>query len=91
MAELGNNYNNSYGTSWADQWDPLPEYYDKSSKKSSGAGMASKYGKKVGDGLGKTKSVASNGAKKVKEGTSIGLQWLKDKYHNKKTTAHNKH
>lgn len=86
MAELGNNYN-SYGTSWADQWDPQPEYYAPA-KKSSGTGMASKYGKKVGDGLGKTKSVATTGAKKVKEGTSIGLQWIKEKYQNRKKNSH---
>lgn len=74
--ESGNNYNNSsYGTSWADQWDPLPEYSEKSSssKKNTTSAMASK-------GLEKTKTAASTGAKKVKG----GLTWIKDKYH--KTT-----
>ncbi|GFP98473.1 hypothetical protein PHJA_001991200 [Phtheirospermum japonicum] len=65
------------GGSWADQWDtaqePLPE------KKKSGGGSASKYGKKVGEGLGKTKAAATTGVKKVKEGTSVGFQWIKDK------------
>ncbi|KAI3513430.1 hypothetical protein L2E82_26752 [Cichorium intybus] len=78
--------NDAYGTSWADQWDhnpdPMPAAnYD---KKTSGVGMTGKYGKKVGEGFGKTKEVAATGAKKVKQGTSIGLQWIKDKYH--KTT-----
>ncbi|KAL7192046.1 hypothetical protein ACSBR2_023987 [Camellia fascicularis] len=76
--------NNSYGTSWADQWDynsdPLPTA---ETKKSSGAGGGG-FGKKVGEGFGKTKVVASTGMKKVKEGTTVGFQWIKDKYH--KTT-----
>ncbi|KAF8390336.1 hypothetical protein HHK36_024861 [Tetracentron sinense] len=68
--------NNSYGASWADQWDysnpdPVPE------QKSSGA--TAKYGKKLGVGFGKTKEVTSTGMKKMKEGTSKGLQWIKDK------------
>ncbi|GJZ17867.1 hypothetical protein Tco_0553990 [Tanacetum coccineum] len=42
-----------------------------------GGSMAGKYGKK-------TKDVAMTGAKKVKQGTSIGIQWIKDKY--QKTT-----
>lgn len=73
--ELGNNYNNSYGTSWADQWDPKPEYPQgsSSSKKSTAAtAMASK-------GLDKTKTAASTGVKKLK----FGFQWIKDKYHHK--------
>ncbi|EPS61712.1 hypothetical protein M569_13084, partial [Genlisea aurea] len=65
------------GGTWADLWDagvdPAPEH-----KKSGGA--ASKYGKKVGEGLGKTKSAAVSGVKKVRDGTSIGFQWIKDKY-----------
>ncbi|XXG75223.1 hypothetical protein AAC387_Pa07g3779 [Persea americana] len=70
----------SFGTSWADQWDysnpdPIPE------KKES---TKAKYGKKVGDGLGKTKAVATTGMKKVKEGTTFGFHWIKEKY-NKKT------
>ncbi|XP_010255294.1 PREDICTED: uncharacterized protein LOC104596014 [Nelumbo nucifera] len=69
---------NSFGTSWADQWDysnpdPIPE------QKKSGDATA-KYKKKVGEGFEKTKSVASAGFKKVKEGTSVGLKWIKDKY-----------
>ncbi|KAG8379043.1 hypothetical protein BUALT_Bualt07G0047200 [Buddleja alternifolia] len=71
------------GGSWADQWDtttsdPVPE------KKKSGGGAAAKYGKKVGEGFGKTKSAATTGVKKVKEGTSVGFQWIKEKY--QKTT-----
>ncbi|CAK9138668.1 unnamed protein product [Ilex paraguariensis] len=73
--------NNSYGTSWADQWDsgPDPVAYEPKKNGSGGGGMTAKYGKKVGEGLGKTKAVASTGVKKVKEGTTTGFQWIKDK------------
>ena len=50
---------------------PVPE-----TKKSSKA----TYLKKIGDGLGKTKAIASTGVKKVKEGTAVGLHWIRDKY-----------
>ncbi|OVA14345.1 hypothetical protein BVC80_9023g46 [Macleaya cordata] len=78
--------NNSYGASWADQWDysnpdPIPE----NNKKTSGGGTK----KKVGEGLGKTKAVATTGVKKVKEGATLGFQWVKDKY--KQRTTQNKH
>lgn len=76
---------NSYEmTSWADQWDsnpdPFPANYDqpKTSTKA-------KYGKKVEEGFGKTKSVASTGMKKVKTGAHVGFHWIKDKYN--KTTG----
>ncbi|KAK7411044.1 hypothetical protein VNO78_02393 [Psophocarpus tetragonolobus] len=67
----------SYETSWADQWDngPDPVTVSHESKK------------KNNNAFGKTKAVASTGVKKLKEGTSVGLQWIKTKYH--KTT--NKH
>lgn len=77
MAAIDSSY-----TSWADQWDPNPEYGGPASKKSGGGG--SSYGKKVGEGFGKTKAVASTGVKKVKQGTSLGFNWIKDKY--QKTT-----
>ncbi|KAF5459848.1 hypothetical protein F2P56_019762, partial [Juglans regia] len=78
--------NNSYEASWADQWDysnpdPVPAGANTSAKNNS---TTAKYKQKVGEGLGKTKAVASTGVKKVKEGTSSGLRWIKDKYH--KTT-----
>ncbi|KAL1566236.1 hypothetical protein AAHA92_01868 [Salvia divinorum] len=66
------------GGSWADQWDAAAEPTPEEKKKSGGAAA---YGKKVGE---KTKSAATTGVKKVKEGTSVGLQWLKEKY--QKTT-----
>ncbi|CAK9159990.1 unnamed protein product [Ilex paraguariensis] len=76
--------NNSY-TSWADQWDNGPDpVYETKKSSSGGGGVTAKYGKKVGEGLGKTKDVASTGAKKIKEGTSMGIQWIKHKY--QKTT-----
>ncbi|XVF54189.1 hypothetical protein PTKIN_Ptkin05aG0160800 [Pterospermum kingtungense] len=69
--------NNSNGASWADQWDynkdPVPAPSVENKKKST------KYKHKVGEGLEKTKAVASTGVKKVKEGTSLGIQWIKDK------------
>ncbi|KAF5788654.1 hypothetical protein HanRHA438_Chr09g0373051 [Helianthus annuus] len=71
--------NDPYGNSWADQWDHNPDPMPVSTKKTGGG-----IGKKVGDGFRKTKVVAATGAKKVKQGTSVGLRWIKDKYH--KTT-----
>ncbi|PWA70100.1 hypothetical protein CTI12_AA292640 [Artemisia annua] len=68
-------------SSWADQWDhnpePVPMPPAKHNSKLGGGSMVGKYGKK-------TKNVAVIGAKKVKQGTSIGFQWIKDKY--QKTT-----
>ncbi|KAJ9140370.1 hypothetical protein P3X46_031026 [Hevea brasiliensis] len=78
------NGNSSYESSWADQWDNNPDVvYDSQNRKSSSS-SADKYKQKVGEGLGKTKAVASTGMKKVKEGTITGFHWIKDKYH--KTT-----
>ncbi|KAI3870695.1 hypothetical protein MKW92_003700 [Papaver armeniacum] len=79
----------SNGASWADQWDysnPDPVMENKKSRKNTvtlgGGGEGTR--KKIGDGLEKTKGVAVSGAKKVKEGASLGFQWIKDKY-NKRT------
>ncbi|KAH7852866.1 hypothetical protein Vadar_030263 [Vaccinium darrowii] len=66
---------NSYGASWANQWDNSPNPLAAELRKSSGSGSA---GKKVGEGLGKTKAVASSEMKKVKEWTTGGIQWIKD-------------
>ncbi|KAJ4963535.1 hypothetical protein NE237_023474 [Protea cynaroides] len=62
------------GLSWADQWDsdPLPQ----TNRNSKGGKSA---GKKVGEGLEKTKAAASSGFKKVKASTSVGFHWIKDK------------
>ncbi|KAG1331410.1 hypothetical protein COCNU_02G013780 [Cocos nucifera] len=67
----------SFGTSWADQWDYGDFEPAQEKKKSSG----------VKNGVEKTKAVASTGLKKVKEGTSLGFQWIKDKYQ-KRTQKH---
>ncbi|XP_023516550.1 uncharacterized protein LOC111780400 [Cucurbita pepo subsp. pepo] len=74
---------------WADQWDysDSKDVVTENKKKSGGGNTTTKYKQKVGEGLGKTKAVASNGVKKVKEGTSLGFQWIKDKYNK---TAHKK-
>ncbi|XP_062116399.1 uncharacterized protein LOC133830440 [Humulus lupulus] len=70
-------------TSWADQWDPNPDpVHDP--KKNGASGSGANYKQKVGEGFVKTKAVASSGVKKVKEGTSVGFQWIKSKY--QKTT-----
>ncbi|CAN0900708.1 hypothetical protein LINGRAHAP2_LOCUS20993, partial [Linum grandiflorum] len=69
----------SYGTSWADQWDSGPDPVSQPAPKDNGGGAGGKYKQKVGEGLGKTKSAAVIGMKKVKQGTSVGFQWLKDK------------
>ncbi|XP_015867943.1 uncharacterized protein LOC107405411 [Ziziphus jujuba] len=70
-------------TSWADQWDYSdPQPVTNSKTNSHGGGNTAKYKQKVGDGLVKTKAVASNGVKKVKDGASVGFQWIKQKYHN---------
>ena len=81
--------NSSYVTlKWADQFDngPSPSHVEPNEIGEEGGrgGVKAKYGKTVGEGLGKTKAVASSGSRKVKEGTSAGVQWIKDKYH--KTT-----
>ncbi|CAL9095257.1 unnamed protein product [Musa acuminata var. zebrina] len=71
----------SFGTSWADQWDysdhgrQLGEKKKKKKKSSSGGGGGWK------SGVEKTKAAASAGLKKVKEGSSTGFRWIKDKYH----------
>ncbi|KAL2321885.1 hypothetical protein Fmac_026264 [Flemingia macrophylla] len=73
---------NNY-TSWADQWDdgPDPVAVGSNSKKSD------KYKQKLGEGLGKTKAVASTGVKKLRDGASVGLHWIKTKY-SKATEKH---
>ncbi|XP_019084807.1 PREDICTED: uncharacterized protein LOC109126173 [Camelina sativa] len=70
--------------SWADQWDNSNQ---SSGKTTDGGGASGKYKEKVGAGLEKTKAVASSGLKKVKIGTSLGFNWVKDKY--TKTTTKN--
>ncbi|KAF8037131.1 hypothetical protein BT93_B0143 [Corymbia citriodora subsp. variegata] len=77
----------SYGTSWADQWDTGPDPVLAESNKKKSSLTTAKYKEKMGEGLVKTKTVASHGVKKVKEGTTVGIQWIKDKYH--KTTHKN--
>ncbi|OIT31047.1 hypothetical protein A4A49_30849 [Nicotiana attenuata] len=74
--------NSAYENSWADQWDyNNTEPYSKDTKKSNSGGGGGRVAKKVGE---KTKAVASTSMKKVKEGTSSGFQWIKDKF--QKTT-----
>ncbi|KAL6547218.1 hypothetical protein OROMI_022939 [Orobanche minor] len=66
----------SHETSWADQWDPQNSYKDHSSNSPSSSKFSSK--------LDKTKVAASTGFKKVKNVTTAGFHWIKQKY--QKTT-----
>ncbi|CAF2050224.1 BnaA09g44360D [Brassica napus] len=82
------------GTSWADQWDNSAKGGRIGGSAVSGGGggapstsKTAKYKENLGQGLDKTKSLASSGFKKLKRGSAIGFRWVKDKYH--KTT--NKH
>ncbi|XAR50132.1 hypothetical protein NMG60_11004376 [Bertholletia excelsa] len=75
---------NSYGTSWADQWDSNPDPISVETGKTGGGDGGIGMKAKVSKGLGKTKAAASTGVRKVKEGTSHGFHWIKDKY--RKTT-----
>ncbi|KAK7330444.1 hypothetical protein VNO77_24638 [Canavalia gladiata] len=78
----GNNY-----SSWADQWDDGPDPVVVGSNSTNKNSTTAKYKQKLGDGFGKTKSVASTGMKKLKDGTSNGLHWIKTKY-SKTTQKH---
>ncbi|XP_033136766.1 uncharacterized protein LOC103842668 [Brassica rapa] len=82
------------GTSWADQWDNSAKGGRIGGGAVSGGGggapstsKTAKHKEKLGQGLDKTKALASSGFKKLKTGSAIGFRWVKDKYH--KTT--NKH
>ncbi|OAY83860.1 hypothetical protein ACMD2_15432 [Ananas comosus] len=70
---------NSFGMSWADQWDYGGDAPSAASQKKGGGGKK--------NGVEKTKEIASNGFKKVKEGTTQGFQWVKEKYQ-KRTQKH---
>ena len=75
--------NRPYGVTWADQWDysnPDPIHDDPNNRN----GASDKFSGKVADKFHKTKAVTSNGMKKVKEGASVGIHWVKAKY--QKTT-----
>uniref|UniRef100_A0A3Q7FR00 Uncharacterized protein n=1 Tax=Solanum lycopersicum TaxID=4081 RepID=A0A3Q7FR00_SOLLC len=67
----------AYENSWADQWDYHKESYSKENKKGDFSAVGVGVAKKVGE---KTKAVASTSMKKMKEGTSSGFQWIKEKY-----------
>lgn len=77
--------NSSFENSWADQWDPEPLTYEHHKIKNAGHGTnsSSKFSNKVGDTFDKTKSAASTGVKKVKDGASVGFNWIKDKCNRK--------
>ncbi|KAE8653778.1 betaine aldehyde dehydrogenase 1 [Hibiscus syriacus] len=70
----------SYGTTWADQWDDGPDPYPTQPKKTGAGGAKDKVSKKVGDSVGKTKSVAISGMKNAKVVATEGFDWIKQKY-----------
>ncbi|OAY67017.1 hypothetical protein ACMD2_04995 [Ananas comosus] len=76
----------SFGTSWADQWD-YGDVEEGTEKKQKQMKMKNTVSSGVKSGAEKTKVVAAAGMKKVKEGTTLGLQWIKDKYQ-KRTQKH---
>lgn len=84
----------SLENSWADQWDynhrPPPVAADSNNRKSSG-GSSAKYSKKFGQSFNKTKAAASTGMKKVKDGASVGINWvkLKVKYQKSNNSSNN--
>ncbi|KAM3243779.1 hypothetical protein ACQJBY_055610 [Aegilops geniculata] len=71
---------NSFGSSWADQWDYGSDPAPRAGGKKQGG---------VGGGVEKTKAAAATGLKKVKEGTAHGFQWIKGKVQKKKQGAAN--
>ncbi|KAK9048114.1 hypothetical protein SSX86_032923 [Deinandra increscens subsp. villosa] len=67
-------YNNDHNYVWADESDAKTvNVYPAHIKRS-----------KLEDGLEKTKDLASTGLRKIKRGSTVGFQWIKQKYH--KTT-----
>ncbi|KAH6763185.1 hypothetical protein C2S52_020618 [Perilla frutescens var. hirtella] len=72
--------NSSYETSWADQWDPEPQYSYPAAHTNSSNTSSSKFSDK-------TKAAASTGVRKVKMGATAGFHWIKNKY--QKTTNKN--
>ncbi|WCJ36025.1 hypothetical protein M5689_017247 [Euphorbia peplus] len=86
------NGNGSYGTTWADQWDegPDPVYGDYENNNNKNKSKKTIISSKVGEGLGKTKAVATTGVKKVKEGTVSGFNWIKHKYHHRTSSSSSK-
>ncbi|WOG99511.1 hypothetical protein DCAR_0518864 [Daucus carota subsp. sativus] len=71
--------NGSHDKSWADQWDSNPDRFLNNSNVSHDS-RGSKYGKKVNEGLGKTKAAAYVGFKKMKAATFVCSRWIKQKY-----------
>jgi len=70
-----NERRNSFGLTWAEQWDYSYNDQDTAQKnKSVVLTRLADYNKKM-------KCAASAGAKMVKEGTSAGIRWAKHQYH----------
>ncbi|CAN6448551.1 unnamed protein product [Victoria cruziana] len=61
--------NNSFGMTWADQWDTKDDRPASATGAGGPAKGKAKYAKMVGDGM-----------KKVKEGTASGVKWMKHLY-----------
>lgn len=70
---------NTNGLSWADQWD-TGNYPTATPKEESRTKRMQKVTAKA-----KAKASASYGLKKIKNSTMAGVQWIKDKYRQRKS------
>lgn len=71
----------------ADQWG----YYSEQDRLATMVGNNKKSGADGGGwkkGVEKTKAAATSGFRKVKEGSSTGFNWIKDKYQQQRTSKH---
>ncbi|KAI3466566.1 hypothetical protein Pfo_023229 [Paulownia fortunei] len=75
------------GPSWADQWGEggIGAMEDDSSKSNKDSGGDKKVASSAG--FGKAKAVAVAGAQKVKNGTSMGIKWVKNKCQKKTSSS----
>ncbi|OIT00107.1 hypothetical protein A4A49_32023 [Nicotiana attenuata] len=74
--------------SWADQWGSggFGAMDEEESHKSNKENDSNKKGSSSA-GLGKAKAVAVAGAQKVKNGTSMGIKWVKSKCQKKNSSS----
>ncbi|KAK2994374.1 hypothetical protein RJ640_029489 [Escallonia rubra] len=69
---------------WANQGDNLQQPENPPKRLGGNAGGSSKLSRKVSEKFERTKVVAASGVKKVKDGASVGVNWVKLKYHTHK-------
>ncbi|KAL9664771.1 hypothetical protein QQ045_020178 [Rhodiola kirilowii] len=73
---------------WADQWDynnpdPGLDYNKVATEVGGKPSLTSRYSQKFARSFDKTKTAASGGMRKMKEGASSGMDWIKVKCHKK--------